>query len=73
MRFGMSVEDALKQAMLDLRQLDDPYRSEMNIIALDRDGKPAAASSTPGKTYVFQRTDMTSYAEEERALVPYED
>lgn len=73
MRFGMSVDDALRQAMLDLRQLDDPYRSEMNIIALDREGKPAAASSTPGKTYVYQQTDMAEYTEEARAVVPYEE
>jgi beta-aspartyl-peptidase (threonine type) len=73
MRFGMSVDEALRQAMLDLRQLDDPYRSEMNIIALDRDGKPAAASSTPGKTFIYQTTEMASCTEQERQVVPYED
>jgi beta-aspartyl-peptidase (threonine type) len=73
MRFGMSVEDALKQAMLDLRQLDDPYRSEMNIIALDRDGKPSAASSTNGKTFIYQRTDMADFIEDARIVVPYHD
>jgi beta-aspartyl-peptidase (threonine type) len=73
MRFGMSVEEALKQAMLDLRQLDDPYRSEMNIIALDRDGAPAAASSTPGKTFIYMTTDMDAYTEQDRNVVPYED
>ncbi|MEZ4496967.1 MAG: isoaspartyl peptidase/L-asparaginase [Thermomicrobiales bacterium] len=45
MRFGMDISAALEQAMLDLRELDDPYRSEMNIIALDRNGNPGAASS----------------------------
>ncbi len=73
MRFGMSIDEALRQAMLDLRHLDDPYRSEMNIIALDRAGTPAAASSTPGKTFIYQTTDMTEFTEQERAVVPYED
>lgn len=72
MRFGMSVADALEQAMIDLRQLDDPYRSEMNIIALDRNGTPSAASSAPDKTYIYQRTDMAAFSEEPRAHVPYE-
>ncbi len=73
MRFGLSIDEALRQAMLDLRHLDDPYRSEMNIIALDRAGTPAAASSTPGKTFIYQTTDMTEFTEQERAVVPYED
>ncbi len=72
MRFGMSVSAALEQAMLDLRQLDDPYRSEMNIIALDKDGAPAAASSALDKTYIYQRVNMDSHVEEPRAYVPYE-
>lgn len=72
MRFGMTVEAALKQAMLDLRQLDDPYRSEMNIVALDRDGNPAAASSAADKTYIFQRVEMDAFVEDARAHVPYD-
>jgi isoaspartyl peptidase/L-asparaginase-like protein (Ntn-hydrolase superfamily) len=72
MRFGMSVEESLKQAMIDLRSLDDPYRSEMNIIALDRDGKPAAASSAVDKTYIYMTTEMNAYVEEGRIPVPYE-
>src|SRR6478735_6705641 len=73
MRFGMSVEEALKQAMIDLRSLDDPYRSEMNIIALDRDGKPSAASSALDKTYIYMTTEMNAYVEEGRHPVPYQE
>ena len=73
MRFGMTVEDALRQAMVDLRSLDDPYRSEMNIIALNRDGKPAAASSALDKTYIYQTTDMNDFIEELRIPVPYDE
>ena len=73
MRFGMSVEEAVRQAMIDLRQLDDPYRSEMNIVALDKDGKPGAASSAPDKTFIYMTTGMTTWVEDTRLHVPYED
>lgn len=70
LRFGMTLDDALRQAMLDLRQLDDPYASEMNIVAIDKYGNPSAASTTAGKTYIFMRDDMSDYVETERIFVP---
>jgi beta-aspartyl-peptidase (threonine type) len=70
LRFGMTLEDALRQAMLDLHQLDDPYASEMNIIAIDKDGNPNAASTTHGKTYIYMRDEMDNYVESERIHVP---
>lgn len=73
MRFGMPVGEALRQAMVDLRQLDDPFRSEMNIVAMDRDGKPGAASSAGDKTYIYMSTGMTSWVEEPRQHVPYDE
>jgi beta-aspartyl-peptidase (threonine type) len=69
MRFGMSLDDALKTAMNDLAHLDDPWKSEMNIVALDREGNPGAASTAIGKTFIFQRTDMAEYSEQERTHV----
>jgi len=69
MRFGMSLDDALRQGMQDLDHLDDPYASEMNIIAMDRDGNPGAASSNPDKTYVVMTEDMTSPDERQRTYV----
>lgn len=70
MRFGMTIENALRAAMIDLRALDDPYASEMNIVALDRDGNPAAASTAKGKTYIYQRVDMVDCVEPKRIHVP---
>jgi beta-aspartyl-peptidase (threonine type) len=70
LRFGMSLDDALRTAMTDLRSLDDPYASEMNIVALDKNGNPSAASTALGKTYIYMRDDMCDYAEEERIHVP---
>lgn len=70
MRFGMSVERAVQLALEDLRVLADPYASEMNVIAIDRDGQPWAGSTSPGKTYVYIRDDDAGIIEAERAVVP---
>jgi len=70
MRFGMNLDDALEQAMTDLSHLDDPYKSEMNIVALDKDGVPGAASTASGKTYVVMQEDMNEPEEHERMHVP---
>jgi beta-aspartyl-peptidase (threonine type) len=72
MRFGMSLDEALTQAMRDLSHLDDPWKSEMNIVAIDRHGNPAAASSSIGKTYAFMREDMSAPEEAERVHVEVE-
>ncbi|MBO0703344.1 MAG: isoaspartyl peptidase/L-asparaginase, partial [Candidatus Dormibacteraeota bacterium] len=68
MRFGMPLEAALEQAMGDLRHLETP--GDMNIVALDAEGRPGAASSVAGKTYVYQTEDMDGYERAERLHVP---
>ncbi len=70
MRCGMSLSEALTTAMEDLRALDDPYASEMNIVAVDRDGNHSAASTTAGKTYIFMDESMESYEEPTRMHIP---
>lgn len=69
MRFGMSLDAALEQAMNDLAHLDDPYKSEMNIVALDRDGNPGAASTAQDKTYVLMTEAMEEPEEHPRTHV----
>lgn len=59
MRFGMSLDEALQQAMRDLDALDDPYASEMNILAMDKEGNPGAASSNPEKQFAVMMAGMT--------------
>ncbi len=44
----------------------------MNIVAMDREGKPGGASSQVGKTYVFMREDMSEPEEVERIHVEVE-
>ena len=70
MRFGMSLEEALRTAMTDLEALDDPYASEMNIVAMDKDGNPGAVSTNPDKTYVMMTEEMSSPEERPRIHVP---
>lgn len=72
-RCGMPLSEALTTAMEDLRSLDDPYASEMNIVAIDRDGNHNAASTTPGKTYIFMDESMESYEEPTRMHVSLDD
>jgi beta-aspartyl-peptidase (threonine type) len=69
MRFGMSLEEALTTAMSDLAHLDDPYKSEMNIVALDADGNPGAASTAKEKTYVVMTEEMEEPEERPRMHV----
>lgn len=63
MRFGLSLEEALQRAILDLHALHDPYWGEVNIVAIDRAGQHAAASTHAGKTYLVMDGEMAEPAE----------
>jgi isoaspartyl peptidase/L-asparaginase-like protein (Ntn-hydrolase superfamily) len=70
LKMGLSLDAALREAMGDLHAVEDPYTGAMNIVALDRDGTPAAASNRPGATYIVMRDDMDHWEERERLYVP---
>jgi beta-aspartyl-peptidase (threonine type) len=70
MRFGMSLVEAIRTAMIDLRSLDDPYMSDMNIVAIDRDGHHGAASTSPDQTYIHMTESMESWSVGQRMHVP---
>jgi len=53
LKMGYSLEAAGVQAMQDLRDLGGRFISEMNIIAMDRDGTPAAFSSSPERSCIY--------------------
>jgi beta-aspartyl-peptidase (threonine type) len=53
LKMGYSLEAAGVQAMQDLRDLGGRFISEMNIIAMDRDGNPAAFSSSRERTCIY--------------------
>jgi L-asparaginase / beta-aspartyl-peptidase len=52
LKMGYSLEAAGIQAMKDLCDLGGKFISEMNIIAMDRDGNPAGFSSAPGRVCI---------------------
>jgi beta-aspartyl-peptidase (threonine type) len=70
LRAGMGLGTALRAAAADLHALDDPYKSEVNIVAVDAAGNHLAVSTVPGKTYVFQTDAKAEPAEAERVHVP---
>lgn len=69
LKMGLTLDDALREAMLDLRAVKDDFAGSMNVVALSRDGVPAAASNEPGKTYIVMRDGMNEYEELLRTIV----
>jgi L-asparaginase / beta-aspartyl-peptidase len=70
MRCGMPLSNALRKAAEDLHRLPDEYRSEVNILAVDRDGRHSAVSTAPGKTYIALSGADNDIVELEREFVP---
>jgi isoaspartyl peptidase/L-asparaginase-like protein (Ntn-hydrolase superfamily) len=66
MRFGMSVEEAVHSAFVDMRTLDMPKdKVNMNMIALDAKGRHFAMSTNAKADYAYITDDMDA-----PALVP---
>jgi beta-aspartyl-peptidase (threonine type) len=72
MRCGLTLDEALAKAVDDLHRLDDPYRGEVNIVAIDADGQHGAASTVAGKTYIVLDAGSDQIVEPERAYIPPE-
>lgn len=70
MRFGYSIQEAVTQALRDMESLDDPYASEVNIVALAADGSHFAGSTVENRTYVWQSPGMREPEERPRLAVP---
>ena len=58
---GMSLREAGRRSMSDLRDLGGDYIGGMNLIALDRDGEHTGFSSEAGRTYIYQRANMAAH------------
>jgi hypothetical protein len=70
LRFGKTLVEALTLAAEDLRDLDDPFASEMNIVAIDAQGNHGAVSTAAQKTYVYQTDTMPTFEVDIRLHVP---
>ncbi len=58
LRRGLALEEAGRQAMSDLNDLGGPYLSRMNIIAIDKDGRPGAFSNDKKSMYIYLTEKM---------------
>lgn len=69
MKMGKTVEEAGEMAMMDLDELGGKYLSRMNIIALDRYGKPAAFSNEKDAAFIYMTDEMDEPVEKPRTYV----
>jgi beta-aspartyl-peptidase (threonine type) len=70
LQMGLSLKEAGRKAMEELRPLADPFGTFMNIVCMDKDGNHAAFTGTAGAAYVYQTEDMDRHKETLRTVVP---
>lgn len=69
-RLGFGLEQACRQAMRDLASAtDDPASAIMNLVAINRDGRPIGMTTVPGRTYAWMTDQMDEPVEEPRIVV----
>lgn len=69
MKMGLSLEQAGMRAMQDLNDLGGDYLSEMNIVAMDKDGAVSGFSNASGNTYIYMKEGYPDIIEAERLFV----
>jgi len=69
MKMGLTLQEAGRMAMLDLNELGGKYLSRMSIIALDKEGSPAAFSNAEDANYIYMTDDMDESVQEQRTFV----
>lgn len=69
-RLGFGLEQAARQAMLDLASaITDPAGAIMNLVAINRDGRPIGMTTVPGRSFVWMTDEMAAPVEEPRIVV----
>lgn len=58
LKMGMSLVEAGREAMEDLRALGGRYLSRMDFIAVDRNGSHAGFSSAEDRAYIYMTSEM---------------
>ncbi len=69
MKMGLTLEQAGRQAMQDLNDLGGDYLSEMNIVAMDKDGTVSGFTNTLGNTFIIMKDNAPNIIEIERLYV----
>ncbi len=73
LKFGLSIQEAGRQAMEDLNDLGGRFISVMNFIIMDKDGNHGGFTSMQDKTYIYQTYDMSEPLEIKRTFIPLEE
>ncbi len=69
-RMGFGLEQAARQAMRDLASATDaPANAIMNLVAINRDGRPVGMTTVPGRTFAWMTPEMEAPVEEPRLVV----
>jgi len=63
MKMGMDLGRAVREAMIDLRALDDPLVDHIAVIAMNRDGEHVGFSYREDERYVYMTDTMSEPAE----------
>lgn len=71
MKMGMTLHDACREAMQDLRHLSLPFSAGLNLIAIDTHANHAGYRTETGRgvTYIFQTEEMAQYETQKRIVV----
>lgn len=69
LKMGLTLDDAARETVRDLYDLQDPYASTLNIVAIDARGNHAGFSNRPEQRYVFQTVEMDIPEERPRVCV----
>jgi beta-aspartyl-peptidase (threonine type) len=69
-RMGLTLAQAGRRAMADLNDLGGRYRSQMHLVAIDRNGLHAGFSTEQGKPYLFMTDEMQEPEEATRIHIP---
>jgi beta-aspartyl-peptidase (threonine type) len=69
LKHGQSLEDSLRDALIDLRDLPDRFHSRLSIIAVNAKGEHLAASLQPGTTYVYMTESTPKPIEAPRLII----
>ncbi len=70
MKMGLSIDEAGRTAMADLDELGGKYLDRMNIIAVDKNGAPAAFSNNEKATYIYMTETMAEPVVKPRTFIP---
>ena len=70
LEMGLSLAEAGRRAMGDLKGLGGSVRRQMRVVTLDREGRHAGFSTERAKTYLFMTDEMQGPRQVARTYIP---